>query len=98
MSKTTHTPGPWTVGPRGASVYRPNGMRIAALDAHADSLGLRAADARLMAAAPELLEACREAIKALNNYSTEPVPLSVYNRVSRLIVDAIAKAEGPARD
>lgn len=51
-----HTPGPWAArtGRANTTVY--------AGPAYAVALGCRAADARLIAAAPELLEACRAVV------------------------------------
>lgn len=54
-----HTPGPWIVGPRGAAVYGPDNMRLASLDANAKTLGQRTDNARLIAAAPDLLAALK---------------------------------------
>ena len=54
------------------------------------------ANARLIAAAPDLLDACQEAIRAINSHTTEPIPVGAYNRVARMLGDAIRKATGEA--
>lgn len=60
MSETKHTPGPWHVGDhRGIIVYDVNGIAIADAKTFHGKHGEGAAEAnaRLIAAAPELLEA-----------------------------------------
>jgi hypothetical protein len=74
-----HTPGPWTVAPAGYDLkHAGNHWRVTAKSPHVD--GLRqtvcelngpwdeknyAANGCLIAAAPELLEACEEAVESL---------------------------------
>lgn len=60
-----HTAAPWTVGPNGISVRGPDNCTIANLPSLASTLLQRAANAHLIAAAPELLAAC-EAQAALD--------------------------------
>ena len=93
---TQHTPGPWAVadwskGPNGeASSYHPFPV-IAGSNGHGVAEVLMGqkkgmANARLIAAAPELLEACRVALAGLLPYEKS---------VSRNNLEAaIAKAEG----
>lgn len=95
-ARTQHTAGPWTAREgrndqfvieapgskpglivQVATVYETTVMR--------DETERREADARLIAAAPDLLEACREALDALQG--------SKYETDKRLFA-AIAKAEG----
>lgn len=60
----SHTPGPWNATPHG-SVRDPNGLSIAMADDYGKSQEERAANARLIAAAPALLEALERSLKWL---------------------------------
>lgn len=86
MSGATHTPGPWfvsrkhEVGPRSKEDDQSNGMIVPLADVYGDN---RNQDAILIAAAPELLEACRQALGCDLDPAT-----------NALIRAAIAKAEG----
>jgi hypothetical protein len=83
--KTTHTPGPWTVSGSHivssrtavqlAQVYSPQG--------YDPKCEREQANARLIAAAPELLAACHAAFERLNGTD-----------VSQQLAAAIAKAQG----
>ncbi len=99
MSK--HTPGPWKYStepqPNGCPIIGAQGLMIAML-AHtvkqADQRETALANARLIAAAPELLEALRVAALALA-HATETVPVVYdddYNRVSAAIAKAVGQA------
>jgi len=77
---SAHTPGPWTLDPRGGGVVRGSkvyqyargaGQRQLALACLHDDLGPeeREANARLIAAAPDLLEACEAVLKRLEGHS-----------------------------
>lgn len=81
----THTPGPWSVDESGCDVLTPDGWRIARMDLTDQG----EADARLVAAAPDLLAACRAALQDFGS-----LPARVGAASSRLIAEAIAKAEG----
>lgn len=63
MTQATHTPGPWEVR-EGCAIYAPKGFKPYSVRL-ADCLGYkeeREANARLVAAAPAMLEALREAV------------------------------------
>ena len=62
--ETKHTPGPWSVGDSidGATVHNESELMVAFCRNLAFDLGECAANARLIAAAPELLEACQLAL------------------------------------
>lgn len=73
MNKATHTPGPWVIFT--SNSYRRIGSEstghevvspITQADGHPDTFfpngGAEGPDARLITAAPDLLEACREAV------------------------------------
>lgn len=94
MTPTKHTPGPWKVDPN-----FPGMVRIDDDPTSGILVGL-AANARLIAAAPELLEALKEAMGELNDYRR----LLVYDKedvadlkstISKAAA-AIAKATGEA--
>lgn len=78
-----HTPGPWTVqnGPR-ACIAAQDGSVLARVNHDTQSL----TDASLMAAAPDLLAACRSMISLLGGMTSNSVPSIAF--------DALAKAEG----
>ena len=100
--KTEHTPGPWRIGDAGNTVFgSPNGEPAPVVVATlAPARGAKRANARMVAAAPDLLEACKEAVSGLGldarenadeleqDFGTEGV------RVFNLLRAAIAKAEG----
>ena len=75
MSKFKHTPGPWKVDPNYPhDIQTESGVIEIATTSIALSGGLpakyedRKANARLIAAAPELLEALQDAVEYLKNY------------------------------
>ena len=98
MSEAKHTPGPWVIHESNAIVgeklddhpiwLRPVVARFAT--------GVRPADARLMAAAPELLEALK--ITRGNIASLGPAgaltPYTPYQEWLAMVDDVIAKATG----
>ena len=96
MSK--HTPGPWTVGPDGMDVIG-DGSPVCHLGQYGEIKPWRGcknlnANARLIAAAPDLLEAC----KALAAYVAQEIGVPLDECVSGPIGiarAAIAKAESP---
>ena len=87
MSK--HTPGPWTYQEESDAythiVRGPNNYFITQLSQ--DTSGRSEADARLIAAAPELLEACKAIAELL------PQPLTA-TRIGEILAPVIKKAEG----
>lgn len=94
-----HTPGPWTVNGFGGD-FRPvatvRGVVVSAV-----AIGDPISDARLIAAAPELLEASKAAAQFIANgvemgFIRMPDPESGDSALMTrgLIVTAIAKAEG----
>ena len=85
--KTKHTPGPWKAIE--CAVYRSdNGDKVADTWLAKPSVGAKKANARLIAAAPDLLEAAREANKALCHHGLGEDPALM------MLQAAIAKAEG----
>ena len=68
MSTPSHTPGPWEISQHGTPDYAPQyGIYVGDKTDHVIVKGENAmADARLIASAPELLEAARNLIQATN--------------------------------
>ncbi|WP_448208186.1 hypothetical protein [Azospirillum sp. sgz302134] len=104
--KTKHTPGPWWIDPKapgGGNIQSAKGPVADArffgntsAEAMADH-----ANARLIAAAPELLEALKGLVEVLTtDGGLEPCSLSMApaERYFGLAVEAIAKAAAPARE
>lgn len=97
----THTPGPWEVG-EDSDVYSHNGANCVAMicgAAERPKQGENKANARLIAAAPELLEAC----KAMVARCKEPMIERAFKAINQggmfsafpdILEAAIAKAEG----
>ena len=95
MSKQQHTPAPWKIVPIGKELYIESDtpalvcdMQFDACISDAEERGVKA-NARLIAAAPELLEACRDILPELNRGGIER-PKSWAGR----LCDLIAKATG----
>ena len=93
MSAAGHTPGPWTYpGGTGNFVGGPDRLRIADLGGLERSPEERQANARLIAAAPDLLAACKSVL--------DSVPFASYRGDGELeecegrLRFAILKAEG----
>jgi hypothetical protein len=89
----THTPGPWKVADR-FHVWTADkvGCEVAAVcveNLDDDGLGQADADARLIAAAPELLAVLTWCADRWDKYDEDDAP-----ELGQAIRDAIAKAEG----
>jgi hypothetical protein len=83
-----HTPGPWTVD--GSYIHGPNGKRFLAVAGDGEGQ----ANARLIAAAPELFSTLHFVRKWMNLRTDRGDEFPSQLRVA--IADAIAKAEGRA--
>jgi hypothetical protein len=89
-----HTPGPWGVGepdPNGHPAILTDGGELIAIVTH-ECVKLEEeldANARLIAAAPELLAVLKELEESVAYWGEYDVPLGIADR----ILDAIAKAE-----
>ena len=94
-----HTPGPWEVSDTGGNIYGATGDVVASIHGlpKPHLAGERRANALLVAAAPELLEALEKCRKALEVATT---PLSMDREeviaAQNLARYAIAKATGEA--
>jgi hypothetical protein len=92
---TKHTPGPWLISERVKTARLDNALMVRPADHHNYEYGATAiiatseADARLVAAAPELLESLQQLIEWFDSDSKEPIeaPLDVARA-------AISKATG----
>ena len=98
MSKTTHTPGPWFINKRAAMfiecAHRGIASCTGADNRSPDNLEAEnKANARLIAAAPDLLAACKAALAALSQPMTYPADIEA---AKKWLTDAAAKAEGRA--
>lgn len=100
MKTTKHTPGPWETGGVMTLVeFRPEGWNapMCIADCHTknapQSETERVANARLIAAAPELLEACKAAMN--DKYARFGMTKDNYP-VREILARAITKAEGGA--
>lgn len=104
MSEAKHTPGPWQIstphGRMGGRDFLLQGAdsRTVFDTLAADAWPLSAADARLIAAAPELLAACKHLERYVRTGEAGPegyvVIFPVKDNALALLRAAIAKAEG----
>lgn len=90
MSKFKHTPGPWIKG-KGNTVTKSDGLKIvfnmpSAAAPESNVEDRIAADARLTAAAPDMLEALSELYNAIDN-CIDLTP-ELLQRVARIIKNA----------
>lgn len=106
MSNTKkHTPGPWKVSPllsasenhRGFHIISPDGWRLAQVQPYDEDGVQGGANAQLIAAAPELLEALEAALAWYMDtpefiHGDDSMPMDTFNEAH----DAIAKARGQA--
>ena len=92
-----HTPGPWTIHPQHpAWIIGSDGLPVAH-NVYEFNRGNEGANARLIAAAPELLDACRAALAFIdaNFHYADGKASPCYDMPARIaLVAAIAKAEG----
>lgn len=95
-----YTPGPWkyvtNVGPTKALITEDDGSTIVELRLNVRDSRLEA-NARLIAAAPELLEVCKDALESLRRlpYDWQPGrPVAYRVTIMQELEKAIAKAQG----
>ncbi|MEY4441048.1 MAG: hypothetical protein RL442_48 [Pseudomonadota bacterium] len=92
---TTHTPGPWTIHPQGEAnhyaVILDGGKWLAALQFNGELMEAKQlANAKLIAAAPDLLAVLQELQGSAAYWSEYDVPLGITDRIQA----ALAKATG----
>lgn len=99
--KTKHTPGPWLVGDLSVSeivgINREHICRIDGLPPDSSWLDgeRRIANAHLIAAAPELLDALKNALNVLDGVACGHLgTVQMESRAIKIARQAIAKAEG----
>jgi hypothetical protein len=90
---TKHTPGPWKVVPHGVEPENPDGCEFDVTVDTRSPVGM--ANARLIAAAPELLEALEAAVFALEPNGTPVTEAEKYRaKAATAARAALAKAKG----
>ncbi len=96
MTTPAHTPGPWSVGSYyNNEVYSGDGRLVAEFNYSFDFISeTTAANARLCAAAPELLDAICDALVFVEDAFDDPTTGKQARACSKKIRAAIAKAEG----
>lgn len=100
MNNTKHTPGPWHIGMKpGPMIYGSDSSQVADLRADLLDKGERAANARLIAAAPELLACLIDAVRCLEFAAPiiEAPENSAYRETIAQARAAIVKATGGAK-
>ena len=95
-TKMEHTLGPWYVDECGMNLLcirsgKWSGRVIAEIP---PSLAVYEANARLIASAPELLEALKAAFHALKSYEYGNTATDLAEEAAKMVAGAIAKAEG----
>lgn len=85
---STHTPGPWAAAPIGGGRWAVTVSQMRNEDVGAAGFGK--ADAHLIAAAPELLEALEALLEVVDHYD---LPLSDPERIAARAAIAKARAE-----
>ena len=91
MTNTQHTPGPWRIGDAGFTVFGP--PKPGALAETIAPVKSRA-NARLIAAAPDMLEACRLFIAYDDAAFDYDNAAAIYDKARAAARAAIAKATG----
>mgnify|MGYP000961965387 CR=1 FL=1 len=92
MSK--HTPAPWSIDECTGHIIPSSGVGGGICDPWGDSIEQMEANARLIAAAPELLEACKNIVAACE--LTDDAYYDAIDTAINIARAAIAKAEGGA--
>lgn len=100
MNEARHTPGPWRVNPRGSDIWNieseKTGEHIARVSSSMQPGGRFDDDARLIAAAPDLLSALEGCLRDMRSMriSNDCDPVNTYSMDAARA--AIAKARGEA--
>lgn len=99
MSEQTHTPGPWFTSQPHGTIYIEARLRGSTLQEVAscgptETEGQREANARLIAAAPDLLAALRYTLDTLAHCAADKGYSGMQAKAARMANDAIAKAGG----
>jgi len=97
MSAAKHTPGPWAVSGRTSTCIRTadQEQRIAYMETADNTIETCVANARLIAAAPELLEAAKDVIKLFHYHTEDAADAADFAAAVEIQLEsAISKAEG----
>ncbi len=97
-STTSHTPGPWQTGAMSVSVSDKNYANVAVCGGKYRSTAEKIANARLIAAAPDMLAALGGAVVIIETCgwpdAASPALRAEFDKRRAAIIAAIAKAEG----
>lgn len=91
-----HTPGPWQALPEHGRIVLNGSAIYGVADITGDYANWNSDDLRLMAAAPELLEALRSAVAVLSGWECTSKLDAGDTQTVRLCKAALSKAEGRA--
>jgi hypothetical protein len=86
--ETLHTPGDW-YATQGQIVSQDTGKTLALIPYYDESNEEQTANANLMASAPKLLDALKEALDQLQSWNPESEPTFTMRRVEEAIQQAI---------
>lgn len=84
----SHTPKYWKIKNKDIIYSTKSSEIICVINGHAQNKNWKEANARLIAAAPELLDACKYALECLNNPKEDDV-----NKLEMMLDKVIQKAE-----
>lgn len=90
------TPGPWTVESDGTTVSMGGQCVIVAPAPDYAPISEQRANARLIAASPRLLKACRKALRDLKPFFEDDEPHPTFVELEKTLHDAISRATGNA--
>jgi hypothetical protein len=95
-NNTSHTPGPWHIGKRACQlyVYGPLGEEVAGASSFTSGHEETLANARLIASAPDLLEALNLALATIERLAPSHRGFDSTCGTKDVICAAISKAEG----
>jgi hypothetical protein len=94
---STHTAGPWHTGGKNACIiYNKDGQPLASCE-HSTHLRLewQQANAQLIAAAPDLLEAARAALAALSQHATFPADIAAAKQYLQSAISQATEGGNP---
>lgn len=95
-TKASITPGPWTVESDGTTVSMGDQCVIVMPAPDGAPLEEARANARLIAASPRLLKACRKALRDLKPFFEDDEPHPTFVELEETLRDAISRVTGNA--
>ena len=87
MENTKHTKGEWYMGVKSGKVYSKDNSTNMSIQVECDTKEERNANAKLIASAPDMLEALQSLIRNMESKDHRPTPLTI-----RMANNAIKKA------